>query len=75
MLHTRDRLIESGRKELVTLKWFCCNFCAFPRTIRNYFMTRCLQKFAYGTPVMLKLLHPDFYAKYEDLYIVKDGAI
>ena len=37
-------------------------------------MTRCLQKFAYGTPAMLKLMYPEFYTKYEGTQIVKDGA-
>ena len=45
-LHTRDRFISSGKKELITLKYMCVNFCAYPKTLRNFFMTRCMQKIA-----------------------------
>jgi len=44
----------------------CVNFCAHPKTMRNYFLNRCMSKLAYGTTTMLKLLHPNFYKEHEE---------
>jgi len=61
--HTRDRFLSSGRKEIVTLRWMAKNFSLYPKTMKNYFMTRCMAKFAYGSTTFLKLAHPEFYKK------------